>query len=345
MMIAIAGIVSVTPDAVLVRWASHLGAGRLAIVFFKMLSAFSFTIAWVMISEGRTMATPKRLALRCRGGVRYMVGAMVVQALVSIHYPVALLLTYAANVVLLSSLQPVWSALLGWFFLHDPLPVRTLIALVGSVVAVLLMFAPRIVSSQDQHGSSSNDLGMVIAIGLGLGMSAYVLLARTASLKSPDVPLTLASALGALLGALIVAVFTAFTDGSLARGVSPMFFLVMAIDGVCSGSIFIAFSIAPRYIPGVQIGLLSLLEVILGPIWVLIIYNERPPLFTLIGGTVLVLTVTGHEYAGLRAEAVHSRRATANVVTSSPRPSSVELAIADAKKHRPLTAIDDAEFE
>lgn len=45
-----------------------------------------------------------------------------------------------------------------------------------------------------------------------------------------------------------------------------LLFAAMAIDGVFVGTIFIAFSIAPKYVPAAQIGLLSLLETIIGPL-------------------------------------------------------------------------------
>lgn len=247
-IIATAGVVSVTPDAVLVRWATQLGASTVAIIFFKMLSIFFFTMSWVMVSEGRTMYPLDRLVHRCRGGLHFMAGIMLIQALVDIFFPLAFLMTYAANVLLLYSLQPVWSALLGWMILRDRLPRRTLFALAGALVAITVMFIPAVMSGQS--GGTSEILGNIIAIGLGFCMSAYVLVSRVASTKVPELPIAMASALGALLGAVVVAAYAMLTGTSVLRRVSPLFFVVMAIDGVCVGSIFIAFSIAPKYIPG-----------------------------------------------------------------------------------------------
>ena len=116
------------------------------------------------------------------------------------------------------------------------------------------------------------------------------------------------------------------------KGVSPLFFTAMAIDGVCVGAIFIAFSIAPKYLPGAQIGLLSLLEPLLGPLWVFLIFDETPPFFTLLCGAVLVSTVAIHEFAGILADD-HTKKpvsssggghhSAANIVVAAP--SSIEL--------------------
>ena len=62
-------------------------------------------------------------------------------------------------------------------------------------------------------------------------------------------------------------------------------------------------SIAPRYIKGAECGLCSLLETILGPLWVFLVYKETPPVFTLIGGCLLVSALALHEVAAARDEA------------------------------------------
>lgn len=245
--IAMAGVVSVTPDAVLIRWATHLGAGRMTIIFFKLLSIFLFMIAWVVFSEGRSLIPPQRLMHRFRGGVRFFVTIMIIQGLIDIFFPLAFMLTYAANVLLLYSLQPLWSAVLGWIILRDPLANHTIVALAGAIIAVAIMFSPRLIYGQPM---GVTDYGNVIAVGLGIAMSSHVMIARAASQKAPDVPLTLGSALGALLGGIAVASFASLTGMSTTQGISSLFFLVVALDGVCVGSVFIAFTIAPRYISG-----------------------------------------------------------------------------------------------
>lgn len=303
MLIAVAGVVSVTPDAVLVRWASQLGASPPAIIFFKLVWVFSFVMSWVAITEGWTLTK----GLRYRGGIRYFVAIMLLQASIDLFFPLAFMLTYAANVLVLYSLQPVWSAVLGWFLLGDPLPRRTMFALFGALTSVFVMFLPRIMGDEGEDDGSNNDLGMCIAIWLGFAMSCFVVVTRRACQKVPDLPISFATALGALLGAATITAISESTGGSVLKGISPLFFLVTAIDGACVGGVFIAFSIAPRYISGVQIGLLSLLEAILGPVWVLIIYNEQPPFFTLLGGLIMIVTVASHEYSGLRAERAYNK--------------------------------------
>jgi drug/metabolite transporter (DMT)-like permease len=53
----------------------------------------------------------------------------------------------------------------------------------------------------------------------------------------------------------------------------------------------ILLTIGARLIPAAQVALISLLEVVLGPLWVWLADGERPRAGTLIGGAVVVAAV------------------------------------------------------
>lgn len=298
-LIAIAGIVAVSPDAVLIRWATRLGASPPTIIFFKQLAAFVVMLSWVSYKEGKTLLRIQRY----RDGLQYFVSFMIIQSSMNIFFPLAFIMTYAANVLVLYSLQPIWTAIFGVLFLGDPLPKRTVVALVCAVCSVCVMFLPQITGEKQGDVGPNNTLGMAIALGVGVGMSSFVVVARRASQKAPDLPISFAAALGALFAGALTAIFSPLFDDSVLRGISPLVLVATTIDGICSGSVLMSLSTAARYIPGVQISLICLIEIVLGPLWVLLIYDERPPLYTLIGGILVALTVGAHEYAGLRAAA------------------------------------------
>jgi drug/metabolite transporter (DMT)-like permease len=56
----------------------------------------------------------------------------------------------------------------------------------------------------------------------------------------------------------------------------------------------ILFMAGARLLPAAQTSLLSLLEVILGPLWVWIAYGEDPGAWVLAGGTIVILALAGH---------------------------------------------------
>jgi drug/metabolite transporter (DMT)-like permease len=50
-------------------------------------------------------------------------------------------------------------------------------------------------------------------------------------------------------------------------------------------------TIGARLIPAAQVGLITLLEVVLGPLWVWLAYTEQPDTATLVGGAVVVVAI------------------------------------------------------
>ncbi len=50
-------------------------------------------------------------------------------------------------------------------------------------------------------------------------------------------------------------------------------------------------TVGARLIPAAQTALISLLEVVLGPLWVWIAYTEQPSAVTLIGGAIIVIGI------------------------------------------------------
>jgi drug/metabolite transporter (DMT)-like permease len=52
--------------------------------------------------------------------------------------------------------------------------------------------------------------------------------------------------------------------------------------------------LGPRYLPAPEVSMITLLEVILGPLLVWAVIGENPGQMTLIGGAVIVITVSLH---------------------------------------------------
>ena len=57
-----------------------------------------------------------------------------------------------------------------------------------------------------------------------------------------------------------------------------------------------------RLIPAAQVGLITLLEVVLGPFWVWLAYDERPETATLIGGAVVIVAIVIQTSGGTASE-------------------------------------------
>jgi drug/metabolite transporter (DMT)-like permease len=69
---------------------------------------------------------------------------------------------------------------------------------------------------------------------------------------------------------------------------------VAALAALGAGQIglgLVFLTIGARLIPAAQVALISLLEVVLGPLWVWVAIDEQPTTATLVGGAIVVLAV------------------------------------------------------
>ena len=69
---------------------------------------------------------------------------------------------------------------------------------------------------------------------------------------------------------------------------------------MCVAIPFVLVTIAPRFITGAEVNLFFLLETILGPIWVWMVIKEQPSLETILGGSVIILTIAIHSFLALK---------------------------------------------
>ena len=96
---------------------------------------------------------------------------------------------------------------------------------------------------------------------------------------------------------LVVAACLPFLSlGSASRGDVA----VLAALGVGQMGIGLAsLTIGARLIPPAQVAIISLLEVVLGPLWVWLAYDERPSAATLAGGVIVVAAVVVQAVGGV----------------------------------------------
>ena len=60
-------------------------------------------------------------------------------------------------------------------------------------------------------------------------------------------------------------------------------------------------TLGPRYLPAPEVGLLMLLETVLGPFWVWLALDEAPTQLALVGGAIVIATLLGHSLYSLKA--------------------------------------------
>jgi drug/metabolite transporter (DMT)-like permease len=69
---------------------------------------------------------------------------------------------------------------------------------------------------------------------------------------------------------------------------------------------FFCLATGPRFLSAPEVGMFYLLETILAPIWVWLVFAESPTAQTLAGGAVLVFALIGHSLWQMRSRAARA---------------------------------------
>jgi drug/metabolite transporter (DMT)-like permease len=181
--------------------------------------------------------------------------------------------TTVANVLFMQAAAPMMAALLGWALLSERIDGRTWVALALAGAGVVLMAA------------GSFDAGAA-AVGLPFLMTASFAAVIVIARHRRDVsmmPATCASQVLVVLACLPFVALGSASDSDWA---------ILAALGVGQMGLGLALlTVGARLIPPAQVAVISLLEVVLGPLWVWLAYEERPSLATFLGGLVVVSAV------------------------------------------------------
>ena len=95
---------------------------------------------------------------------------------------------------------------------------------------------------------------------------------------------------------VLVAPFASFASATRAD------WTILAALGICQIGLGLALlTVAARLIPPAEVALISLLEIVLGPLWVWLAYDEVPAATTLAGGAIVAVAVVLQATADVRA--------------------------------------------
>jgi drug/metabolite transporter (DMT)-like permease len=213
-------------------------------------------------------------------------------------FMVAITLTTVANVLVTLAIAPLITALFARVLLRHRLPHRTWVAIAVAGVGIAWMFGREM-----QLGSGAL-AGMAVALAVPLAGAANWTLLQHISHGSadPDEPshdMLPAVWIGAVLSAL----------ASLPLGwplrASGHDLALLALLGVLQLSIPCLLAVwLARVLPGPEIALLALLEVIFGVAWAWLGAGETPGSAALTGGTLVIAALIGNELLALRTRRI-----------------------------------------
>ena len=201
------------------------------------------------------------------------VGMALCIAIASASFIAALNHTGVARVLFMLALAPVLAALLARVALGEPITRRTLVAMALALGGVSLMVgAPG-------EGSVAGD-GLAFVATLAFALTIVITRWRN------DVSMAPATCLSQ---AILVVAFLPFASPGEIGADDLGWLAALGIGQIGLG--FALLTVGARLIPAAQVGLISLLEVVLGPLWVWLALDERPSTVTLAGGAIVIVAI------------------------------------------------------
>ena len=266
------GALSLSSGGLIVK--SFEGATLWQILFWRSLF-FSITVlSFLLISyKKKTLKSFYSLGLSgFLGGIILSFGFC--------GYVFAMYNTTVANTNFIISLQILFLAVFGYIFLKEKINTITLTSIILAMTGVLLM-----VGNSLTPGELSGNLA---AFTMPITFAILIMIVR----KNPSVDMVPAQFIAGISSCLIgffLSTKIMISPHDIFLGFLAGFFQV--------GFGFIFITIGARTTPSAMVGIIMLSESVLGPLWAFLFVSERPSMFGLIGGAIILSAVLLQFYA------------------------------------------------
>ena len=198
-------------------------------------------------------------------------------------YVFAMYNTTVANTNFIISLQILFLAIFGYFFLKEKITALTLTSIILAMSGVLLM-----VGNSLTPGELSGNLA---AFSMPITFAVLIIIVR----KFPKVDMVPAQFIAGIISCIIGYLLSTkimISNHDIFLGFLAGFFQV--------GFGFIFITIGARTTPSATVGIIMLSESVLGPLWAFLFVSERPSLYGLIGGAIILFAVMLQFYSMFR---------------------------------------------
>ena len=256
---------------------SFEGATLWQILFWRSLF-FSLTVLTFLIITYKS----KVLKSFYKSGLPGFIGGLIL-SIGFCGYVFAMYNTTVANTNFIISLQILFLAIFGFFFLKEKINLITLISIILAMSGVLLM-----VGNSLSPGELSGNLA---AFTMPITFAVLIMIVR----KFPSVdmvPAQFVAGISSCLIGLSLSPTIMISPHDIFLGFLAGFFQI--------GFGFIFITIGARTTPSAMVGIIMLSESVLGPIWAFLFVNEIPSLYGLIGGAIILFAVLLQFYTLLK---------------------------------------------
>lgn len=289
LLIGVGGILVLTPDALIIRM---IHGDAWMVTFWRGILVGIVLLGFFAIRErgnfGRML----------RGLGWYGVGMTLLYAFGSLSFNLAIKTTAVANALLILSSLPLLSALLSLLVLREAVPLRTWVSIAIAGAGIAVIFAEGI--------AGGSWFGEFFAFLTALTLAVQFVLIRKAK------TLNFVPTIG--IGGVLAAVVMLFVTDPFEVPVSD-YWLLALMGFVVQPIAFAAINLAPRYLPAPEVGLIMLLETVLGPLWVWVFLNEVPSRVTFVGGGLVLVALIFNAILSLRTPSSSEK---SSLTTNSP---------------------------
>lgn len=237
-------------------------------------------------------------------------------------FMLGLTFTSVANVLIIMSLGPLFTAILAWLINGQRLEVRVWMAIVAAGAGMAYMYGGQILALMDSDPSQVHGLvvGSLIALCVPVaGALNWTLVQRS---QSHGARIDLVPAV--CVGAALCCAYTWAPAQPFAATSSDLMWL--ALLGLTQLAIPCMLAVmAARTLKAPEVSLLGLLEVIFGILWPWIFASEVPGSEVLLGGSVVILALVANELLGWHSRSGVTRiQSLAAAGSAEPHSSPVE---------------------
>lgn len=199
--------------------------------------------------------------------------------------------TTVANAMFLFAAAPFLAAVLGWVILRESVRKATWVAMIFAMIGIAFMVLNGI--------SAGRMWGNISAIISATGFAIFTIALRWGKLEDM-LPAVFLAGVFAIIVSAIVCQFGGYGFDIPANDVA----IALSLGVFQVGVGLAVYTIGSKVVPAAELALLSMTEVLLGPLWVWLFIGETASFFTLVGGSILMLAIAGNAISGLRRKPV-----------------------------------------
>jgi drug/metabolite transporter (DMT)-like permease len=250
------------------------------VVWRSVFAAITLAVVIVVLNRSRSFAVLRGLG---RPGLIAIPIALVSMT----SFVVAVWLTTVANVMIVYATVPFIASGIGFVWNGERPSRRMLVAAAVAFLGVAIMAGAA--------ASLDDLLGCAVALLMTVTFATQLVMAR----RYPTLAMAPVNGAGA---ALCAVVFFPFAAAQIPD--TQQLGILLAFGIATTAGAYVLFLIGGRYIPSGEAGLVGMLDVVLAPLWVWLLFSEQPGSAALIGGVIVLSAVLWYLIGELRGTTI-----------------------------------------